>query len=216
MGRRKLPARSRKSDAAESLNSESDPDTPPSDGEDAPPEPIKSKPKRYVSERTIILMPIMKIEYTEYKPAQDRKHCPTYKDLNSGKKDQYCSLCKQYFNRAPGHPRNMHNHIMSEHSEENTDGTYTCKICSKVSMTRTAVKKHFDQTHRMFDKPKICHICGAELLFYGTAAKHYATHRARDQSSWSDPNGQYPAECKECNIQFTTKTAFYLHRKSFQ
>lgn len=167
---------------------------------------------KYIVERTIILKPIMKFEYTDYKPAQSRKHAPTYKDLDGGKKNQYCSLCKQYFNRAPGHPRNMHNHILNDHSVDNSDGTYTCKICSKVSMTRTAVKKHFDQSHRMFDKPKICHICGEELLFYGTAAKHYATHRAKDNA---EQNNQFP-ECKQCDIKFTTKTAFYLHRKSFQ
>lgn len=182
-------------------------DTLPSDTSDQLPSKLS-----YKSERTIILMPIMKIEYTEYQPAKARKHCPTYKDMDSGKKNQYCSVCRLYFNRAPGHPRNMHNHIMNEHTLENADGTYSCRLCEKISITRVAVKKHFDQTHRMFDKPKICHLCGAELMFYGTAAKHYATHRERDKSSSTTEL----RECKECEIQFTTKTAFYLHRKSFQ
>lgn len=169
-----------------------------------------------ISERIIVFKPLIKIEYTDYKPAQTRKHMPTYKDLDGGKKNQYCSLCKLYFNRAPGHPKNMHNHIMNEHCTENADGTYSCKICTKLLMTRAAAKKHFDQTHRMFDKPKICHICGAELLFYGSTAKHYASHREKDQINSKDPSNQMSVECTECNIQFTSKAAFYLHRKSFQ
>lgn len=165
------------------------------------------------SERTIILMPIMQIEYVEFKPAHMKKHGPTYKDMDSGKKNQFCSLCNEYFNRAPGHPRNMHNHILDEHTETHPDGSLKCKVCGKVSGSKMMVRRHFDQSHRMFEKPKICHICGEELLFYGTFSKHHQSHKEKDRVENGDADRR---ECLECAIRFTTCAAYYCHKKSFQ
>ncbi|XP_037896311.1 zinc finger protein 90-like, partial [Glossina fuscipes] len=109
---------------------------------------------------------------------------------------QQCKLCGTWYRHLAGlktHMKNIH---------ENTNDEHRCHICSKVSTTERALKRHIYLNHKCVRKFK-CSMClkafkrGQDLR-----VKHISLH-----------TGEALYTCPNCPMTFASSANLYKHRQ---
>ncbi|KAL9921992.1 zinc finger E-box-binding homeobox 1-like isoform 1-T2 [Glossina fuscipes fuscipes] len=108
---------------------------------------------------------------------------------------QQCKLCGTWYRQLAGlktHMKNIH---------ENTSDEHRCHICSKVSTTERALKRHIYLNHKCVRKFK-CSMCSKVFKRGQDLRKHISVH-----------TGEALYTCPNCPMTFASSASMYKHQQ---